>query len=146
MNESKFKLEIRWLNRNFELARQIKVLKDRRDSEVFANISNYDLEGFSGTSGNTTEDKMVNFAELNRKIEQCEERLFVGDMRTKQIIDNVRTPVHWAILRDRYIDRLKWEEIAKSYHYSVRNVQIIHGKALREVQPFIPEEAYEDQR
>lgn len=128
-----------WLNRNYGMWKQLKSLKHRRASQTFANISNYEQE-FSEVTGNATEEKMADFAELNRKIEALEQKLAAGDSETMAVIDKVETPVYWSVLRDRYIERKGWRQIAKSYCYSERHVYREHGRALNEVRKFIPEE------
>lgn len=131
-----------WLNRNFGLSRQLRSLYRRRMSQTFANISQYE-EGFSETVGNRSEAKMLSFAELNQKIEDLERKLLRGDTETKEAIDHVENPLFWSLLRDRYVDRKGWRQIAKSYGYSEQHIFRIHGQALLEIYPYIPEEESE---
>ena len=83
---------------------------------------------------------MIAYAELNEKIDKAEEELKKEDARTKKVIDNVQTPVHWAVLTDHYLKRWGWQRIAKEYGYSERHILRIHGRALQEAAKFVPEE------
>lgn len=47
-------------------------------------------------------------------------------------INQMKNPAHIQILKLRYIDFLKWEEISEIMGYSTRQVYRLHGKALRE--------------
>ena len=128
-----------WLNRSYETYRQLKSFKKRLSRITLANISRYE-QTFTGDSGNSTEAKMIAYAELNEKIDKAEEELKKEDARTKKVIDNVQTPVHWAVLTDHYLKRWGWQRIAKEYGYSERHILRIHGRALQEVAKFVPEE------
>ena len=132
-----------WLNRSFDLWRQHKALCKRREAQTFANISQYE-DDFTSPAGNSSEEKMIAYAELNAKIEEVEKKLFFEDNLTKSVIDQVEDPVLWALLRDRYIDRRGWREIAKAYAYSEQHIYRIHGRALQEVARYIPKEAFDE--
>lgn len=131
-----------WLNRNYGLSRQLRSLKKRRESQVFGSIGRYE-DGFSGSAGNSEEDRMISYAELNAKIEEIENRLREGDELTKEVIDQVENPLFWSLLRDRYLDRKGWRVIAKSYGYSEQHIYHLHGRALLEIFPYIPEKEVE---
>ena len=128
-----------WLNRDFGLWKQLRSLYHKRDSQTFANISQYE-EGFSSTAGNRSEMKMMSYAELNSRIEKLERQLKASDKVTKQILENVTDSVYWSILTDRYISRLGWSQIAKNHNYSRAQIFRIHGEALVEVRRFVPDE------
>ena len=128
-----------WLNRSFDLYKQLKRLEKRLKKMTFANVSNYE-QGFSSRTENSTESKMIEFADLSDKIEKMKARLNKEDSVTEKVIDQVQTPVYWSILKDHYIYRYGWDTIAKSYCYSRRHVLRIHGRALQEVARYVPDE------
>lgn len=128
-----------WLNRNFGLWKQLKSLNHKRESQTFANISQYEA-GFSSTTGNSSESKMLSYAELNSRIEKIEKKLKIGDSQTKAIIDKVENSLYWSILTERYIDRKGWDEIAKNHNYSRSHIFRVHGEALVEVRIYVPED------
>ena len=128
-----------WLNRSYETYRQLKSFKKRLSRITHANISRYE-QTFTGDFGNSTEAKMIAYAELNEKIDRAEDELRKEDAKTKAVIDQVKTPVHWAVLNDHYLKRWGWQKIAKEYCYSERHILRLHGRALQEVAQFVPEE------
>lgn len=127
-----------WLNRNYGLWRQLRSLYHKRDSQTFANISQYEA-GFSSTTGNSSEAKMMSYAELNARIEKLETRLKAGDEETKKILENVEDGLLWSVLFERYVERQGWDEIAKHHNYSRSHIFRVHGEALVEVRSYVPD-------
>lgn len=71
------------------------------------------------------------FADAN---EQCERRLTRAIKRSIEIenfIGKVPDPNQRALLRDRYLNGMKWAEIAESLGYELRHIHRLHGKALQ---------------
>jgi DNA-directed RNA polymerase specialized sigma24 family protein len=60
--------------------------------------------------------------------ELCRERL-----RVVKMIEGVKSPAAREVLELYYLDGLSWREVARRVSYSVRNVQILHGRALEEI-------------
>lgn len=62
--------------------------------------------------------------EINHLREALSMRLF--------LIGKLKDERHKAILTARYIDGMRWEEIARAMHYDPRWVKELHGRALAE--------------
>ena len=128
-----------WLNRAYGLNKLLKKLIKTRNSETFANISNYDLESFKGTSdNNSTESKMIAFAELNSRIEKTQNELMSENVITQKVINKCKDPVSMEILTARYVDFKGWRQIAREHNYSEQHIFRLHGTALQEVAPYVP--------
>ncbi len=56
------------------------------------------------------------------------------------VLNQLEDPDHQRLLRLRYIECLKWGDIADQMHYEDRNIFYIHGRALVEVERIIHEE------
>lgn len=53
------------------------------------------------------------------------------------VLNQLEDPDHQRLLRLRYIECLKWEDVADQMHYESRNIFYIHGRALVEVEKII---------
>ena len=77
-----------------------------------------------------TINKIIDFqAEINRDID----RLVDLKQEITATIKAVGNNEYQTILEKRYLCFLSWEKIAVDMGYSIRNVQILHGKALASV-------------
>jgi len=73
-------------------------------------------------------------AEINRDIDQ----LVDTKREIIAVIKRIPSPEHQTLLELRYISCKTWEEISTTMYYSVRNIHILHGSALREVEKIYP--------
>jgi len=60
-------------------------------------------------------------------------RLEAFRSEVRRLIDTVPDAKEWTILTERYINGLKWEEIAVKMHLDYRWVLRLHGRALQTV-------------
>lgn len=61
--------------------------------------------------------------------DQMEKRIRIRREITRKI-ESMRDETEKTVLRRRYIQWLRWEQIAERMGYSLRNITKIHGKAL----------------
>lgn len=87
----------------------------------------------SGTSDKTGAQALRLTDLKERYIEQYNEaRVLVSEI--EYVIMQVENPNGRAVLLDRYIDRMKWEDIARHLHFDISYVAgHLHGNALQEV-------------
>ena len=75
----------------------------------------------------------VLIADLAMKTIDLRERKWVVRIEIENTINQVGG--HEAeVLHKRYIERLRWEEIAREMNYSRQNVLVLHGKALKQIE------------
>lgn len=70
---------------------------------------------------------------LIKKYQEC-----IGlEVQIYQTVDNIEDVAEREVIRYRYIDGLRWEEIADKIPCALRTVYIIHGRALRHLETCI---------
>ena len=118
-----------WLNRNYNAYRQLDA--DKRMLEVMKNrlgsgVAKYESDGSESHDTDKArarhEDALLDFSTQKDKVEKEERRLIAETMKTKTAIDRLDDPALRAIATDRYINRLKWEDIATLEHISSAQV------------------------
>lgn len=75
-------------------------------------------------------DGIDDVIDLERRLERQIGEMCRIKMEVMDAIEGVEDPNCREVLELYYLDGMSWEEVAKKMHYSVRNVQILHGKAL----------------
>lgn len=127
----------RWLSRYINTQREIKALRSNLYSirETEDGLKAQALTGMPGGSGN--KDRMAETVERIQRIERklSEKILSLGfDLKEiSDVIDRVEDQRHRELLRYRYIDGMKWEEICFVMHYSWQHLHRIHAGALQDV-------------
>lgn len=71
---------------------------------------------------------------LNLQIKQVGESLNTHQNSIRLIADQVADPLLQSIICMRYIDLLKWKDIASSLYYCDRYVKKLHVKALKQAE------------
>lgn len=129
-----------WLNRNYNAYRKLEA--DKRMLEVMKNrlgsgVSKYESDGSESHDTDKArarhEDALLDFSELKGKIEKEERRLFAETVETKAKIDQLDDPTLQAIATDRYINCLKWEDIARLEHISRAQLYRFNTKMLEQM-------------
>jgi len=127
--KNKYKRAKDWLNRNYNAYRQLDA--DKRMLEVMKNrlgsgVARYESDGSESHDSDKArarhEDALLDFSTQKDKVEKEERRLFAETVETKAAIDKLDDPALKAIATDRYINRLKWEDIATLEHISSAQV------------------------
>lgn len=80
------------------------------------------------------DDRYLKLFEMEQTIDQEIKRLIDLKVEARVKIDKCEDPLHRIILRERYINSKKWEEIAEDLNMSKRHVLKIHGSALIDFQ------------
>lgn len=129
-----------WLNRNYHFIRQVEankrmlmILSNRLESSV----SQYETDG-TGTrdvekSKQRREDMLLDYSELKGLVEKDEKKLVDELTLTRKKIDLLSKPEYVSIAIDRYINRLKWEEISNLEHISKSHLYRLRLEMLEEM-------------
>lgn len=83
--------------------------------------------------GNRQEDLIIKIIDLEKEITKDSDKLVNEKQRAKAVIDKLDGP-HRLVMSMRYLECMKWEEIAYRLGYSIQAVYKIHGQALKRVE------------
>ena len=109
---------------------QVQSLRDLA-TKATATLSHSPLAASPNT--HRMEDTIAKLVDLESEISADIDRLVEIKRTIMATIQRVAATEHRTLLELRYICGKTWEEIAAEMYYSVRNVHILHGAALREV-------------
>lgn len=139
-----------WLNRCYHLANKIDTEIRNREGiiESMSGIGKYDdkfIPTRDGTNGNET--KMLDYSDLSAQIETDIKKLIAEDNLTRRTIEAISgkdADLFKAILIDRYLNRLPWEQICKNQKYERSRLFELHNIALARVYELCPKEVITD--
>lgn len=83
--------------------------------------------------GNRQEDLIIKIIDLEKEITKDIDNLVNEKRRAKTVIDKLDGPYR-LVMSMRYLECMKWEEIAYRLDYSIQAVYKIHGQALKRVE------------
>ena len=83
--------------------------------------------------GNRQEDLIIRILDLEKEVTKDIDNLIMKKKRAKTVIDKLDEP-YKVIMTMRYLECVKWEEIAYRLEYSIQAVYKIHGQALKRVE------------
>lgn len=133
-----------WLNRCYNKAKQLEA--DRRMLEIMqsrlgANVSKYDSDGTEAHDPEAAkarhDDALLDYSLQCNKVEKDAQSLSAEMTKTRRAIDELSDPAHQAVAIDRYINRFKWEDIAKLEHISIAQVFRVHSAMLERIAPIL---------
>lgn len=84
-------------------------------------------------NGNRQEDLIIRIMDLEKEITKDINDLIKKKSKAKRVIDRLDQP-YKVIMTMRYLEGMKWEEIAYRIGYSIQAVYKIHGQALKRVE------------
>ena len=129
-----------WLNRNYHFIRQVEankrmlmILSNRLESSV----SQYETDG-TGTrdiekNKQRREDLLLDYSELKGLVEKDEKKLVEEVTLTRKKIELLSKPEYISLAIDRYINRLKWEDISNLEHISKSHLYRLRLEMLEEM-------------
>lgn len=82
---------------------------------------------------NRQEDLIIRIMDLEKEITKDIDSLIREKQRAKTVIDRLDGP-YKVVMTMRYLECMKWEEIAYRIGYSIQAVYKIHGQALKRVE------------
>lgn len=83
--------------------------------------------------GNKQEDLIIKMIDLEKEISKDIDKLIDEKKRAKAVIDELDGPYR-LVMTMRYLECMKWEEIAYRIGYSIQAIYKIHGQALKRVE------------
>lgn len=83
--------------------------------------------------GNRQEDLIIRILDMEKEITKDIDSLICEKKKAKTVIDRLDGP-YKVIMSMRYLECMKWEEIAYRLDYSIQAVYKIHGQALKRVE------------
>ena len=126
-----------WLNRNYHLSKQLDAdvrLMNTLADRVNNCIGQYERDGTESHDPERSkahhEDMLLEYSEQKKKVENLTAKLNAEDRITRRAIDAMSNPELIAVAIDRYINRLKWEDIATLEHLSPAEVYRRHRAML----------------
>lgn len=84
------------------------------------------------SSTNNAEQTMAKIIDAQRLVDEKIDELIEHKMRVSHMLDKMQDRLLCAILRDRYLNQKRWEDISTETGQTVRNLHYLHGQALRE--------------
>lgn len=82
-------------------------------------------------NNNKMEDIIIKIVSMEEEINKDINELLDAKAEIIGAINSVENEEHRTILEKRYLCLKNWEEIAAEMNYSIRNIFILHGKALQ---------------
>ena len=133
--KDKYKDIKKYLNRAYELTKTREKLereyKKKREEVGSISVSNTEIKGNSIVSN--VENKAIDLFNLEEKIKSHNIEIDEARKEIAAIINQIEEENLRDVLRLRYLEFRKWEDIAYILHYSRANIFILHNKALKKV-------------
>ena len=104
-----------------------------RDLATKTNVVISDMPKGSNYDNSSVEKTIVKIVSLEEEINKEIDRLVELKKELMDVIEKVDDPKERLVLNLRYLNFLTWENIALKMKCSVRNVHIVHSKALDSV-------------
>lgn len=129
-----------WLNRNYNAHKQLDA--DKRMLEIMENrlqsgVARYESDGTESRDADAAkarhDDALLEYSMQRQKVEKEERRLIREMVKTRNAIDLLDDPAQKAVAIDRYINRLRWEDIATLEHVSIAQVYRINATMLEKM-------------
>lgn len=125
-----------WLNKGRKINIELQQLREERKQafDLACNCTSCPSgEKVQSSQRNTTDMKYAAYTEYASIIDQKEFELLVHRSRMRRMINMLDNSTYRALLTARYINCKTWEQIAEDMHYTVRNIYILHGEALKQL-------------
>lgn len=126
-----------WLSRAKYTRNALEALERLKQEKIAIAEScgiNYENDGAqNGSHRNGTEIKFLDIAEIEEKIEKSKHDLVEVYEEIEQTVYQLDNPEYRALLSNKYLTHMSWEETADKMGYSVRSIKYKHLLALDEI-------------
>lgn len=137
MTDERLEKTVKWLKRakKAEESAEYWLSRLKHDKELaYGNVKNFNDSGTYGkSSGNSTENALVNLAETERKVQEKLRELAEIRSEIAGAIEKIEGEDLQAVLAWHYLKFLTWEETACKMNYSVSSVYFKRRKALEKL-------------
>lgn len=89
----------------------------------------YSKERVQTSLVNSTEDLIIKIVDFEEEITRSIDRLIDLKQEASKVIDQI-DGAYGTVLEMRYLECMRWEEIAYRLNYSIQHVYRLHGQAL----------------
>lgn len=126
-----------YLSQAFYIDKQIKAKLEQlgmlRELATTTSHPLSDMPGSPNRNIDRMEKAIIKIVDMEKEISQEVDALLDLKIQIAQCIKNVEDIDCQLILEFRYLCFMSWEEIAAEMNFTVRNIHILHGKALKMV-------------
>ena len=129
-----------WLNRNYLFTRKVMADKrtlERLENQLSSGVARYENDGTGGNDQDAArkrhEDALIDYSEILSRYEAENRQLIRETAKTRRAIEKLEDPDLIAIATDRYLNLMKWEDIAAAESISRAQVFRIHDKMLEKM-------------
>lgn len=138
--KARFRKAQDWLNRNFKLhckyEAELRALR-KLENQLGAGVAKYESDGTENHDADMArhrhEDALLSFSEQRARVEALERILTAGMNATRTEIEKLEDLELQAVAIDRFINCMKWEEIARAKHVSKAQVYRLNEKMLEQM-------------
>lgn len=108
------------------LQNQIKEL----DTQIQHITPSYGAQPRGGKSADNA-DKILKLVELKKEYERRNDNIADKQIKIETVLNHLDDPVERAVLRSRYIDNMRWEEIQTAINYERAQTFRVHIHAIK---------------
>ena len=132
-----------YLMQIYNLDKEINSKQSERDEIMSTLLKSVDTSAEplfnTGTVSDPTGNTVMKLMEYNDRTNERIDRLVDLKIQISSEIDQLENGNHRMVLRERYINNKKWEEIAVEQNYAIRYIYKLHGFALNEFEEVFSE-------
>lgn len=124
-----------YLNQVYRIEKMLKMLEREYNQKVkeIDNISISNSEIKLNSVSSKVENKVIELLALENDIKECKIKKEVAIDEISKVIDKIEDEVLKRLLKLRYLEFRKWEDIAYILNYTKRHTHRKHNEALRKL-------------
>lgn len=127
-------LEIKkWLNRAYELDQEINILLRARQHILYPFSDSCEGEKVQISKQNTSDARFAMYADYGKRIDELTDQLYDTRQEIGNAINKLDVLVQRQVLRERYLNRRRWWQIANITGYSEQHIYRVHNRALKNI-------------
>ena len=109
-------------------------IEDLHDLATKATVTYSDMPKSPNRDGSRMEDAIIKIIDLEHEINRDIDRLVDLKNAARVSINAMTSPEERLVLELRYLCYKTWEDIAVELGYQLRNIYVLHGRALKNIQ------------
>lgn len=126
-------MDKRTLKSYLSLCREIEILRQERAELLNSGLGAANNDGLPHGSGvsNPTADIAARAASIAAELSQKLNELLYLRLQIEQAVNALNEPRERELMRRRYIEGQRWEQVAYEMNYTLRHVTRLHGRILQ---------------